>query len=234
MRMIMEPYLVDGGSSDVSQVKMIQINPIIVQGVDTLDYVLYHTDMDHVSGIMEIIAGKHISVRHLILPDISPDISLRNETYNKLEELAKDKGIMLMYVAAGDMITDGKLKINVLHPCVGYQSASNNDYSTVLSVSYGEFDMLLTGDIETKGDQELITFFIKQEYINRCNNDSTTFIQTDYDVLKVVHHGSKNSTSEEILSIIRPEYALISCSKKINTVIRMRKFLKDLRSVKVR
>ena len=209
-------YLVDGGSSDVSQVGRYRITPYLLsKGVDTLDYVFVtHTDMDHVSGIMEIIAGKHISVRHLILPDISPDISLRNETYNKLEELAKDKGIMLMYVAAGDMITDGKLKINVLHPCVGYQSASNNDYSTVLSVSYGEFDMLLTGDIETKGDQKLITFFIKQEYINRCNNDSTTFIQTDYDVLKVAHHGSKNSTSEEILSIIRPEYALISCSKK--------------------
>ena len=49
--------------------------------------------------------------------------------------------------------------------------------------------MLLTGDIETKGIG-VNYIFIKQVY-NRCNNDSTTFIQTDYDVLKVAHHGSK-------------------------------------------
>ena len=35
----------------------------------------------------------------------------------------------------------------------------------------------------------------------------------DYDVLKVAHHGSKNSTSKELLKLLRPEFALISCSK---------------------
>ena len=103
--------------------------------------------------------------------------------------------------------------MHVLHPPIGYQPSSGNDYSMVLSISYGDFDMLLTGDIEAKGEGMLVEFFKEREMINSRISNPAAFVQTDYDVLKVSHHGSRNSTSEVLLSIIKPEYALISCGR---------------------
>lgn len=193
-------YFIDGGSSDVNQVGRYRITPYLLsRGTDRLDYaIVTHTDADHISGLIELLERGQITIKRLILPDTT----LKNEAYYKLEAMAMDNGIQLIYMAAGDMITDGKLRITVRHPPAGYRPASNNDYSTVLSVSYDEFDMLLTGDIEGKGEKELM------KYLEGLSPE-----QADYDVLKVAHHGSKNSTSKEFLSVTKPEMSLISCGQ---------------------
>ncbi|NLJ96236.1 MAG: DNA internalization-related competence protein ComEC/Rec2, partial [Clostridiales bacterium] len=213
--------LLDGGSSNVKQVGKYRIKPyLLCNGIDKLDYaIVTHTDTDHVSGLMEIIEGDEIIIKCLVLPDTRE----RNEIYLKLEDLVRNKGIDLKYVRSGDEFIEGRLCITVLHPAKDYIPASNNDYSTVLSISYGEFDMLLTGDIEEKGERELIKWLTGQVDvdINRYGilsnvnyaDDALPLIKTDYDVLKVAHHGSRNSTGEEILAIIKPELSLISCSK---------------------
>lgn len=64
----------------------------------------------------------------------------------------------------------------------------------VLLLNYGEFDMLMTGDVEGEGEDVLQ----KMDFSNQI------------DVLKVAHHGSKNSTGEEVLKNINPKIALIS------------------------
>lgn len=193
-------YLIDGGSSDVNHVGRYRIAPFLLyEGTDTIDYaIVTHTDDDHISGLMELIEGEQIAIKQLILPDTTA----RNEGYIKLEALARDKDIKLVYIVSGDMIIDGDLRMTFLHPPRGYQPASNNDYSAVISISYGKFDMLLTGDIEAKGERKLL------EYLTGAYD-----VQTDYDVLKVAHHGSKYSTSIELLDIIKPELSLISCGK---------------------
>ena len=194
-------YLIDGGSSDINQVGRYRITPYLLsRGTDTLDYaIVTHTDVDHVSGLMELIEGKQISIKNLILPNTTT----KNDMFLDLEALAKDRAINLIYIVTGDIIIDGNLRLAFLHPPLGYQPTSNNDYSTVIGISYGEFDMLFTGDIEAKGEKELIEYF---DIISATG-------QADYDVLKVAHHGSKNSTSEEFLALIKPELSLISCSK---------------------
>lgn len=193
-------YLIDGGSSDVNQVGKYRIVPYLLsRGINTLDYaIVTHTDEDHVSGLIEIIEGEHIRISHLLLPNTAS----KNDMYIKLVEVAKEKDIKLMYVVSGDMITDGALVTSILHPRKGYQPSSNNDYSTVISISYGGFDMLLTGDLEDKGEKELIDFMTGQ------NN-----VKTDFDVLKVAHHGSKNSSDKSFLQLVKPELSLISCGK---------------------
>jgi competence protein ComEC len=194
-------YLIDGGSSDVSQMGRYRIVPYLLsRGTDTLDYaIVSHTDKDHVSGLMELIEGKQISIKHLILPRTK----VKNDIYQRLEAMATDNDIKLRYIVKDDMIIDGKLRMTFLHPTIEYQPTSNNDYSAVISISYDDFDMLLTGDLEAKGEKGLIRFL----------TSISDKVQTDYDVLKVAHHGSKNSTNEEILSIIKPEFSLISCGK---------------------
>lgn len=193
-------YFIDGGSSDVNQVGRYRIEPFLLAGgTDTIDYaIVTHTDVDHINGLTELIQGRQISINNIILPDTAS----RNEAYGKLEAMAREKDIKLSYIVTGDRIMDGKLEITFLHPPKGYRPASNNDYSAVISISYDDFDMLITGDIEAKGERELLKHLTAEGTV-----------PSDYDVLKVAHHGSKNSTGEELLAIIKPELSLISCGK---------------------
>ena len=61
---------------------------------------------------------------------------------------------------------------------------------------YENFDMLLTGDIEKEGEKQLLNLLSK-----------------GYDVLKVAHHGSKNSTSDELLETTGVKIGLISAGE---------------------
>ena len=72
-----------------------------------------------------------------------------------------------------------------------------NEGSMVLEVSFREFDMLFTGDVEGKGEELLM---------KNMRNKS-------YEVLKVSHHGSKNSTLEDFLQVAKPKIALISAGE---------------------
>ena len=117
----------------------------------------------------------------------------------ELEQLAGETGAVVSYLKKGDCITAGELTIRVLHPEEGedYREEPNAG-SIVLSLHYGEFDALLTGDVQGDGEERLLDV-LKEE-------------GQDYDYLKVAHHGSKNSTPEEFLSLTCPEVAVISCS----------------------
>ncbi|MHB8128153.1 MAG: DNA internalization-related competence protein ComEC/Rec2 [Mobilitalea sp.] len=198
-------YLIDGGSSDVSKVGINRIQPFLLsQGVGKIDYaIMSHSDNDHISGLKELIEKEQIDIKNLILPNIVT----KDEAYFELENLANEHGITLRYIEAGDAIEDGEIKIVCLHPTADYIAASSNAYSTVLSIRYGEFDMLMTGDLEKDGE-ELITKMLKNP--NAFDGYAISPV-VDYDVLKVAHHGSKNSTFEEFLQIIKPENSIISC-----------------------
>lgn len=200
-------YLVDGGSSVVKNVGKYRLQPFLLsQGTDILDYaVITHSDSDHISGLKELILNDQIKIKRLLLPYIKD----KDEAYHELEELAIEKGIKLTYLKAGDSIVDGELHIICLHPSANYIPQSANSYSTVLSITYGNFDMLLTGDLLPDGE-ELITEFIQ----NKSNWESAVIQPPlQYDVLKVAHHGSKYSSVEDFLSFICPRISVISCGK---------------------
>ena len=217
-------YLVDGGSADVMQVGVYRIQPFLLsKGIGRIDYaIVSHADSDHVSGLKELLVGKRIVIKKLVLPDITA----KDDSYVELEEIAKEQGIPILYIKEGDMLQEGELRMICLHPALGYLPSSSNDYSTVLSVTYREFDMLLTGDLEKKGEDLLVRQFQtlnskgSMDSLNPMDSlkpmnslPSVTLPVTDYDVLKVAHHGSQTSTSEALLQIIQPEISLISCGK---------------------
>lgn len=89
------------------------------------------------------------------------------------------------------------MKIRVLAPERDTVYTTGNAASSVLWVTYGNFHMLLTGDLEADGEERLLASGILQ----------------DIDVLKVAHHGSNHSTGAELLQAITPEVAVISCGK---------------------
>lgn len=91
-------------------------------------------------------------------------------------------------------------KIDVQLAKLDEQKLDHNALSVVTFVKYGDFKLLLTGDLEEDGEQALI---------NRG-------LIEDVDVLKVGHHGSKNSTSPMFLTLSQPEISVISVGKNNN------------------
>lgn len=188
-------FLVDGGSSSVKEVGIYRILPYLKsQGISRLDGILVsHPDEDHINGILEVlqsIAENTVTLRAEVL--YLPIWMEGTEEEAELRRAAAEAGVEVHYLAKGDRIRTGTIQIEVLYPLYKGGIRSGNSGSMVLSVSCGAFDALLAGDLETDGEQQLLP------------------LNQTYDYLKVGHHGSRGSTSEEFLSQMSPRIAAIS------------------------
>jgi len=148
-----------------------------------------------------------IHIKSLCLPDINRKV--RTEAYQKLEEAAMQADVPVIYISAGMSLLDGGLRLQCLHPYQDYRTDSENAYSLVLLMQYEDFEVLFTGDVEGKGEEELVQ--VLQELIRREAYSKES--QISVEVLKVAHHGSRYSTSEEFVKLIHPEIAVISCGE---------------------
>lgn len=189
--------LVDGGSSDVERIGKYRIHKFLkYNGINTVDMVfLSHSDSDHTNGILEMIEESGRSgpvIKTIVLPDIKK----QDENYRMLERKCRQSGIQIKKMERGDRISIGQLSLRCLHPNRSYEWQSENDYSLVLSVEYGKFRGLLTGDLEEAGEETIKDLLSKVDY------------------LKVGHHGSKSSSSEYFLQKLQPKIAVISAGKK--------------------
>lgn len=193
-------YFIDGGSSDIKHAGKYRIEPYLKsQGAGRLDYVfISHGDSDHTNGIREMLMRTQtgIEIGTIILP---PE-RVWDEALKELARQAGEKGVNVRTAEPGDAITEGDLTVRCLCPGTAYNGEPGNEASMVLAVTYGRFDMLLTGDIEGRGE-ELLADAVKD------------YGKTGWEVLKVAHHGSGQSSSREILAEIKPVYALISAGK---------------------
>ncbi len=216
--------LIDGGSSSVSGVGTYRILPFLkYNGISKIDYmVMTHSDEDHISGQLELLEDawkKEISIGCLLMPCLNEETDSGNG--KKLRDAAAQAKVPVKLIQAGDKIREGKLTLFCLHPKAGFVSSSANARSTVLSLSYGSFSMLLTGDLEQEGEEALCCLLSEAaeekapgNVFSGQDNGSSGLVPGQYDVLKVAHHGSKNSTKEGLLSFVSPKAALISCGEK--------------------
>jgi len=198
-------YLVDGGSSSINNAGRYRIIPFLkYNGIRKIDYmVITHSDEDHISGLKEILeqSGSGIKTKNLLLPDIA--MECRENQYYKIEELASNNNTSTNYIEAGDRFYNRSgLEITCLHPEAGFNAGTANAGSTVLSVTYGNTSILLTGDIEGDGESALLEKL-----------ETGQSLPAKYNVLKVAHHGSKNSSPDAFLKRVSPEISVISCGK---------------------
>lgn len=186
--------LVDGGSSSVKEVGKYRILPYLKsQGISSLDGIfLTHPDEDHSNGILEVLQAVEdgtvtLRIRCLYLPEWMNGGEEEREFVRAAEAIGTD----ICYLARGDHIQAGMTEIDVLNPFRKGGIREGNSGSLVLAVHNGGFDALLTGDLESDGEQLLFPF-------------------SSYEYLKVAHHGSKGSSSEAFLKQVGPAIAAIS------------------------
>lgn len=122
-----------------------------------------------------------------------------DDVYLELLKLAEEKQVEVCYMAAGDRMRVGEeLVLSCLAPESDVLYDNKNAASMVLLASYGTFDMLLTGDMEADGEMRLL---------------ESGMITGGMEVLKVSHHGSRTASSEEFISVLQPQIAVISCGR---------------------
>ena len=204
-------YLTDGGSSSISKVGKYRMIPFLkYQGASQIKAVFVsHADSDHCNGIAELLEQAElegIMVDNLVLPDLADEC--RSSGYEELVDLAGQNEVTVQFLHEGQQFQDGELLFQCLHPSKGYRAEDLNETSMVLLVTYKEFSMLLTGDVQGAGEEHLT-----QELKAWKGPGVTDHAETELTILKVAHHGSKNSTSEEFLEAANPKLAIISCGE---------------------
>ena len=223
-------YISDCGSSSISKVGKYRLVPFLkYKGYGRIKGIfISHMDQDHMNGIVELLKmafQERIQISYLFLPESVLWIEEDRDVIEEFRNLAKQNKTKIVYLKQGDKIVDGKMEFHCLYPNGDAEAQDRNNQSLVLLMQYQEFDMLLTGDVERKGEQEIV------EYIDRMSlRDMDLFELPDtvqkhveledtldmcegIEVLKVAHHGSSGSSSEEFLERTQPKLCLISCGK---------------------
>lgn len=191
-------YMIDGGSSSVENVAKYRIVPYVKSvGAGGIDYVfITHADSDHINGIADMMESGDIYVGNIIMPYVARP----TEAYTEFADAAADAGVNVTYIKSGDVISESSggenLIIKCIYPVENMEFDDENDYSLVLSITYGNFSGLFTGDIGAEFEQ----YFTKS-------------MSGNYTLLKVAHHGSKYSTSDSFLDSSNPLMSVISCGK---------------------
>lgn len=185
--------LIDAGNTEDGR-KIVEY--IIDLGIEKFDYIICtHPHEDHIGGMAEVIA--RLNFDHIIMPLISDEDVDGSEIYEKLLLTISKLNKKVTTATPGVIISELGFKIECLAPL--YSSYGNmNDYSAVMMISYGETEILFTGDAEKVSEMEMLSI----------NKD-----KLDADILKVGHHGSSTATSKEFLDATTPNYAVISCGR---------------------
>jgi len=188
-----QDILVDGGPSP--QAISLGIGKKMPFWDRTIDLViLTHPHADHLTGLLEVL--QRYKVKQVLYPDLDYDSPL----YDEWLSLIKEKDIKYTIAQAGQQIDLGEgVIIEVINPPASLLTDTESDIDNngvVLRLSMGDASFLLTSDIFWEAEFELIT--------RRADLKST--------MLKVAHHGSDTSTTEEFLAVVNPQVAVISAS----------------------
>ena len=159
--------------------------------ITKIDYLFgTHPHDDHMGGMQEVITS--VEIGKIIIPDVEDGKATSNWYENLMLELVRGD-YDVEYSKEGAIYNLGDAKISILTQFTEYESSLNN-YSAIMKVSFGEMDIIMTGDAENIVEEEALK----------------SGVDLDAEILKVGHHGSDTSSSEYFLDAISPEYALIS------------------------
>ncbi len=165
---------------------------LIKNGVTDIEYVIIsHIHKDHIVGLYGLL--DKLKIDNLIIPYGQLDTDDGKEIIKK----AKEKNVNVICFTTGDEIKiNDKIRFLVLSPDENQGKFANgiDDLGIVVRLDYGESSFLFTGDI---------TSDIENYLIKSCPD------KLEADILKVAHHGSKFSTGQEFLNIVKPKYSYI-------------------------
>lgn len=180
--------LIDGGPDDTVLAKLGAVMPFWDHDIDVV--VLTHPHADHVSGLVSVLRQYHVGEVWYT------GVTYPVDAYLTFVDELRARGIVTKIISEPADIVFGTSMVSVLYPFSlfggGYIESPNNT-SIVLKFTSGQHSVLTTGDIEVEAERELVA----------------SYEDMQIDVLKVAHHGSKTSSTEEFLDATQPGFAII-------------------------
>lgn len=163
---------------------------LMARGIEKIDrVVMTHGDLDHIGGFRALVS--RFSFGEVIVNGTAP-----SDLEGEIIQLFQQEGVPILTGLPGLSWSDGpSIEWKWLHP--GESTFSGNDASVVLQLTAYNKTVLFTGDIERNGERQLVQNGL-----------------TSVDVLKVAHHGSNTSSTQELLTITEPKAAVISAGVK--------------------
>ena len=184
--------LIDAGRDGKTVEQVAKEMPFLDKKIEFV--VVSHFDSDHVGGLDEVM--RSYDVDKIIIAKAQEN----QEEALALAKEAEEVGAEVSYVSKDDTIYfRAPIKGEVLWPEVDTEGLKDNDLSLVMQIEGGKKKVLMTGDIENKGQ---IYLFAKNEVSN-----------LDTDVLKFPHHGSGGAFSEKLFDLTTPDEVVISVGK---------------------
>lgn len=183
--------LIDAGPDDsASTLSSYLTNKVFNNQTDfTIDYfILTHADADHIGGAMRILSDFDIGIVYM------PIIESETNVYKNLVNYINENNINSEIISAKVELVGG-VNLKIFEPL---DRTSTNNTCPLIKLEFYDTSFLFTGDIDSSAESEFI----------RLYGD-----ELDIDVLKVAHHGSSYSTSEEFIKATTPEYSVISVGK---------------------
>jgi competence protein ComEC len=161
------------------------------RGFQKLDVVaLTHAHQDHLGGLSAILENFRIGQLWI-------GREVRSAALAKLEELAREKSISIQYETRANHFAFDDVRGEIFWPeAADSSSTAKNDDSLVLRLRYQERAILLSGDAEKEAEREMLS------------ENSEDELQAE--VLKIGHHGARNSTTPDFLAAVKPRLGIIS------------------------
>lgn len=187
--------LVDGGPDLSILEKLGKGMPFWDRYIDLI--ILTHPEYDHIGGLIEVI--KRYKVGGILTTGVIRDTA----EYKEWAKIINEEEIPVIVAQAGKIIDLGSnIKLFIIYPfenLSGQKIKKANNSSIVTQLTYKNFELLLTGDIEKKVEKEL------------TNNLPIGGLESE--VLKIAHHGSKTSSIDEFIKVVNPLVAVIQAGK---------------------
>ncbi|AKL95841.1 beta-lactamase domain-containing protein [Clostridium aceticum] len=183
--------LIDGGEPSYGKAVVAYLKKNKVKKIDVL--IGTHPHSDHIGGLINVL--DHFQIDRFYLPKKEHT----SNTFQELLEKAQAKGLKISAATSDISITfDDDITLHFLGPLRDYGDHLNL-WSVIVKMDYKEKSFLFTGDLEALGEDDLLATYKKD------------FLKSQF--LKVGHHGSNTSSTEDFLQAIEAKVAVISCGR---------------------
>lgn len=198
--------LIDGGPDDKVLNCLSSRRPFYDRKIEAV--VLTHPEADHLTGLIPVLKGYKVD------NFVTENIFNSSAVFSEFRQAIISEETRIYNPKVGDRMRFGETEIDFYWPenilgkkdlwldksvlgsqITSGQSGSSNDYSLVLTVSYKNFKVFLSGDAE-------------KNVLEKIGN-----LPSQVSILKVPHHGSKDALSKSLLEILNPRLAVISVGK---------------------
>lgn len=183
--------LIDGGPNKTVLRRISQELSYFDRSIDVV--METHPDKDHIGGF------PYILERYTVKQFIEPGVESENGIDDEIRRIRLKKHIDSTLARSGTIIDfhDGSY-LRILFPDTDVSQWETNNASIVAQYVYGDTCFLLTGDSPISVEEYLVSQYEKALH---CQ------------VLKLGHHGSRTSTSQQYLDVVQPEIAIVSAGK---------------------